>query len=67
METRHWAACAWVLQNVVRGKYLKSAQALKPQINLNMSDIARDLEETEGDYFHSNGVENGNGTSLDRG
>jgi hypothetical protein len=52
-----WRAAAWFLTSSIRGKYLRSAKATRPEVNISVSDIARTLAE-EGvlpDGHHQNG------------
>jgi hypothetical protein len=40
-----WRAAAWFLTNSIRGRYLKSARATRPEVNISVADIARTLAE----------------------
>jgi endogenous inhibitor of DNA gyrase (YacG/DUF329 family) len=46
----HWRAAVWFLEHSIRGRWLKSATAIyKPEINVSMADIARDLNDDDQD------------------
>jgi hypothetical protein len=52
-----WRAAAWFLTNSIRGKYLKTARATRPEVSISVADIASTLAE-EGvlpDGHHQNG------------
>jgi hypothetical protein len=59
IDKRHWAAAAWILKFVIGGKYLACARAMRPELSLSVSDIARTLDESHPELFPQNG--NGDG------
>jgi hypothetical protein len=41
-----WRAAAWFLTHSIQGRYLRTAREVhKPEINISVADIARDLDE----------------------
>jgi hypothetical protein len=40
-----WRAAAWFLTNSIRGRYLKTARSLRPEMSISVADIARDLND----------------------
>jgi hypothetical protein len=45
LDPTQWRSSAFFLTNVIRGRYLNTARAMRPEINLTVADVARGLDQ----------------------